>query len=402
MKILILSEFIENYKDVASFEIRYLTALKIAEKGHDVVFISPSNRPLNTTKRSFNGRFKTMTTPGLFPNRLRSGGFSALDALFKTMIVLRHHYDIIQVTNGHRPAQLIPCLIGKYLKKTIIVDECWEWLGKGGFADKRKGIKGKIISLYDEHSELKFKSRFDHIITISNELKNRFKSKENITVLHGGTLNNSLKNYDIVESRKELNIDLNKFIIGMSNVVLSDHEDNSIFFRAFERLFNDFPDISLLLTSPDKYYIDQIKREYSFSDHLIYPGWVEYSTYNKYLSSCNLFVLPFPNTLTNVARWPNKIGDYLCLNRPIVTNPTGDINSFFKQYDIGFLCDDTPNGFYEILKTILNSNKDIELISYSKDSLYIANDILSFDKRVDKLLEVFENLKSAKKRHFRD
>jgi len=230
MKILILSEFIENYKDVASFEIRYLTALKIAEKGHDVVFISPSNRLLNTTKRTVNKRFKTITTPGLFPNRLRSGGFSALDALFKTMIVLKHHFDIIQVTNGHRPAQLIPCLIGKYLKKTIIVDECWEWLGKGGFADKRKGIKGKIISLYDEYSELKFKRRFDHIITISNELKNRFKSKKNITVLHGGTLNTSLKDYEIVEVREGLNIDLSKFIIGMSNVLPSDHEDNTIFF----------------------------------------------------------------------------------------------------------------------------------------------------------------------------
>jgi glycosyltransferase involved in cell wall biosynthesis len=388
MKILILSEFIENYKDVASFEIRYLTALKIAERGHDVVFMSPSNRNLNATKRIINKRFKTITTPGIFPDRLRTGGFSTLDAFFKTMIVLKNHFDVIQVTTGHRPAQLIPCMVGKYLQKSIIVDECWEWFGKGGFADKRKGIKGKIISLYDKYSELKFKRIFDHIITISTTLRNRFENKQNITVLHGGTLNNSLKDYEIVEARKELNIDLRKFIIGMSNVLPSDHEDNTIFFKAFERLCHDNPNISLLITSSDKYYINQLKTEYSFLDNLIYPGWVEFNVYNKYLSSCNLFVLPFSNTPINAARWPNKIGDYLCLNRPVVTNPTGDVKLLFDQYKVGILCDQTSEGFFRVINDILN--KSIKLESYTKDSLYVAHEILSFDKRIDKYLEIFE------------
>ena len=144
MKILVLSDYIENYAEPNSFRIRYLTALRMAEKGHDVVFVSPSNDSVNSISKSFKNRFKIMTTSGFFSNRLRTGGFGILDALCKTRIALQHDFDIIQATNGHRPAQFIPCLIGKYLKKAVIVDECWEWLGKGGYADNRKGVMGKI------------------------------------------------------------------------------------------------------------------------------------------------------------------------------------------------------------------------------------------------------------------
>ena len=42
MKILVLSDYIENYAEPNSFRIRYLSALSMAEKGHDVVFVSPS------------------------------------------------------------------------------------------------------------------------------------------------------------------------------------------------------------------------------------------------------------------------------------------------------------------------------------------------------------------------
>ncbi|MCK5642240.1 MAG: glycosyltransferase family 4 protein [Gammaproteobacteria bacterium] len=393
MKILVLSDYIENYAEPNSFRIRYLSAYKMAEKGHDVVFMSPSNKLMTTTSKIINDRLKTVTTPGLFSNRLRTGGFGILDALYKTRIALQHDFDIIQATNGHRPAQFIPCLIGKYLKKAVIVDECWEWLGKGGYADNRKGVMGKIVSFYDRRFELPFKGFYDQIITISTVLKNRFSKKHNVTVLHGGTENSKLEEYDIYGARKEVNLDSNSFIVGISNVIPADHEDNHIFFKAFERLCQEYSNVFLVATGSDKYYIDEIKRTYFFSDRIIFTGWVAFDVYNKYLSSCNIFVLPYRNNPINAGRWPNKIGDYLCLNRPIITNPTGDIKALFQRYKVGLLCDETPEGFYDTLRKMLN--KEIDLNLYTRDSLYVANEILSFDKRIDKFLDIFEE--TAKK-----
>jgi glycosyltransferase involved in cell wall biosynthesis len=391
MKIIILSDYIENYKEIASFKIRYLTALKMSQKGHEVILISPSFKSLNIIEEIINKNFRTITTPGFFPKQFRVGGFSFLDMFVKAKFILTSDFDVIQATNGHRPAQLIPCLLGKYIKKAVIVDECWEWLGRGGHAKIRKGIVGKIVSFYDIFFELSFKGFYDEIITISNTLKNRFKKNENITVLHGGTENGTLKNYKIAEARKELNLDTNTFIVGMSNVCSSDHDDNVIFFEAFGKIIQRYKNCFLLVTGADKKYIYEIGKMYLFSEKLIFPGWVEFEIYNKYLSCCNIFVLPFRNTLINSARWPNKIGDYLCLNRPVITNPTGDVKHLLEQYKVGFLCDQTPEGFYYLIKNILD--KATELSSYTKDSLYVAHEVLSFDKRIDKYLEVFEKVR---------
>lgn len=388
MKILILSTFIEDFVERASFKIRLLTAKKMAEREHDVTFISPAKDQRINPRITITGNLEKISTPGLFPVKFRVGGFSLLDALYKTVHVLKSSFDVIQVTNGHRPAQLLPCLVGKYLKKAVIVDERWEWLGKGGYADIKKGFVGKIVSLYDRFLDLRVKIFYDYIITISKTLQDRFGNGSNVIVLYGGTENTSLKDYDLKTARKELGLNIDSIILGMSNIGPLDLYNIDIFLRAFEKLSPEFRSLFLLLTGSDKDFVEHIKRRYSFPDRIIFPGWVDFEVYNKYLSACNIFVLPYRNLPMFAAAWPNKLGDYLCLNRPIISNPTGDIKYFFEKYQVGFLCDESPESFYEMIKSILSSYSN--LTSYCKDSLYVANEILSFDKRIDKLLGIFQ------------
>jgi glycosyltransferase involved in cell wall biosynthesis len=47
----------------------------------------------------------------------------------------------------------------------------------------------------------------------------------------------------------------------------------------------------------------------------------------------------------NKGRWPNKMGDYLSLGRPTVSNPVGDIKDLFERHEIGLLADWTPEDF---------------------------------------------------------
>ncbi len=401
MKILILSDYIEGYQDIASFRIRYLTALKISQAGHKVLFMSPaSNQTVFATNRIVNGNFRAITTPGILPIGFRSGGFSLTDCLYKVAVCLRHRFDVIHVTNGHRPAQFAPSFVGKFLRNASIVDECWEWIGKGGFSETRRGLLGKIISRYDAWSELRLKRIFDHIIAITSTLKNRFEKGNSITVLHGGAEIDILKNYTIEEARRSLNLEPDHFIVGMSNVIQSDHEDNRLFFSGFSRLCEENENIYLIATGPDKQYIDDIGNKYSLSDRIIHPGWVNLDTYNKYLSACNIFVLPYRKTNINMGRWPNKIGDYLCLDRPIITNPTGDVEELFQKYKIGLLCDETPDGFNSVIKKIIK--KKLATGQYTEDQSFVANEILSFDKRVSHILDIYENLAELKIRSLKE
>jgi len=66
---------------------------------------------------------------------------------------------------------------------------------------------------------------------------------------------------------------------------------------------------------------------------------------STYLSCADLFILPFPNKIYNVGRWPNKIGEYISLGRPTISNPVGDIKKLFETYNIGLLANWDPDDF---------------------------------------------------------
>jgi len=269
----------------------------------------------------------------------------------------------------------------------VIVAECWEWLGKGGYADNRKGIIGKIMAFYDRLTELRVERIFDHIIAISSVLKKRFRDSGNVTVLRGGAENSELVSLGIDIARRRVRLSADSFIVGMSNVCASDHKDNELFFEAFGKLSREYSGLFIVLTGSDGGYIKEVGRRYGFAEKVIFPGWVEFGIYNAYLSACNVFVLPLPNTPINAGRWPNKIGDYLCLNRPILSNPTGDVEDLFREYRVGILCDHSSAGFYTALKALIEKEN---LEECSKDAPYVANETLAFDKRIESLLAIFK------------
>lgn len=387
MKILMLADYVENYNCPSSFKIRHLTGKKISERGHKVTYAYPSNNSRRTTIVDETDNFRTISTPGLFPRSLRTGGFSVLDIVRKSRLVFSGNFDIIHVTCGHRPAQLIPSLLGKYLKKSVIVDEWWEWYGRGGFAEIRKGVIGKLISCYDVLFELPAKSLYDGVISITSVLKSRLKKNSHVMVLHGGAETGQLNDYDIHSAREALNLSDDLFIIGMSNLGEDDYEDNRLLFDAFCRLEKDYDNIRLFVTGEKKYLLKFIETV-PYRDKIIYKGWLEFDDYNRYLSACNIFVLPFRNIPRNSGRWPNKIGDYLCLNRPVISNPTGDLRDLFENYNIGFICDETEDAFYQLLRRMLC--KEIDLSKHHSDSRSLANDELDFDKRIDSILRFYD------------
>lgn len=389
MKILILSEF---FYGCAAFEIKYLSGKLIAEKGNHVTYVFPSECSLKTKRiKSDVKNLSIIATLGLFPKKFRGGGFSLLDLIIKSKLVIYGNYDIIHTTCGHRPAQLIPALIGKYLKNSIIIDEWWEWFGKGGYSEIRKGPIGKCISLYDIFFELPTKSLFDKVISITHVLKNRLKKNNNVIVLHGGSETDRLIDYELSFARKKINIPENYFIIGMSNLSVDDWDDNKLFFKAFESLSLHFDNIRLFVTGQPE-YITSFLSKYTCKDKVIHRGWLSFKDYNYYLSSCNIFVLPFRNIPRNAGRWPNKISDYFAVNRPIITNSTGDLPYLFAKYNLGFICGETSKSFYDQISILIKNSTGLQK---SLDSRALALQ-LSFNKRIDSIINIYRQAKIQK------
>jgi len=396
MKIAILSISVAGHTKSSPHRIRYNTADRMAEKGHDVTFMVPGKPSLRAKHAIVNTRFTRIYTPGILSAHMRRGGFSFLDMLYKSYFVLRNKFDVIQVVGGHRPANFLPCLLAKYIRRSIIVDECWEWLGRGGFADNPgKGLFSRAKAFYDALFDVKLNNIYDDIIVISTELKNRFNNEPNVTVIHGGAETENLKDYTMKDARNKLGIDPSHFIVGMSNVAPMDHYANQSFFESLPELLKKHDHVRLLVTGPDTDYIQEIVSQQHLKDRIIYPGWLDFNAYNTFLSACNLFVLPYPDNTINKARWPNKISDYFCLNRPVITNPTGDVKKYFEKYRLGILCENKPDAYVKAVEILMRQKNALK---YCSDALFIATNELSFNCRVDKFLRIFTSRMSALQR----
>jgi len=384
MKILILSIFESNRS--AAHRIMLQNASLLCDLGNDVTLVFPQKINLSQEMVCPNVKIKFAPSP-LFP-RFSKGGFGMMDSFYKSWLVLTGRYDIVSLFAAHRPAALLPALMSKFCH-TAIIDEWWEWFGKEGISSLRKGIIGRIIGSYDSLLELPSKRLCDGVIAISNELKKRIPWHKNVIVLHGASEARKLTAYGIAEARRISGLSGGEFIVGMSNVSADDHEDNLPFFLAFQRLASEHQGLRLLMTG-DEAYVSQKVSQYFKKETLLFCGWPEFERYNYLMSSCDLFVLPYPNIPRNAGRWPNKVGDYLSLNRPIVTNPTGDFKHLFQDYKLGWLCNNTAEAYVSLFKRLLVNRSEFNSDCF--DSLKVAYDILSFEHRIKQMNIFFESL----------
>lgn len=90
-------------------------------------------------------------------------------------------------------------------------------------------------------------------------------------------------------------------------------------------------------------------------------GVVSRERISVYLGACDVLMLPFSTRPVNLARWPAKFGDYLAAGRPIVTNPTGEVATFFQRHStIGVLVDAVPDAFARATCELIGNDEALE------------------------------------------
>ena len=209
-------------------------------------------------------------------------------------------------------------------------------------------------------------------------------------MLHGGVDTEGLVAYSKQESRDLLNLSPSDLIIGLCNVCQEDHLDNEPFFRSVNAVAAESPKLKLLVSGQKEYIETEIAAMIP-PERLINIGWQPYEKYNQYLSACDFFALPFPDSPRNAGRWPNKIGDYLWLERPVITNPTGDIKSFMEQNEsLGFCVEATEHGYTSALTAVCEQGVD-SAKGFTGDFLSKAG-LLTVSQRQARILEIYQEL----------
>ena len=392
VRVLILSNYYCDYDD-PWFRIRYMTANALSERcGMDVTLIAPSRDGCYSRRIHDNG-LREIHTPALLPSGLRRGGFSAIDTLFKAWLVLTRGFDIIHTDLSHRPAAMVPAWLGQIFRGAIGVCELWEWFGRGGISDERVGGMQRIIATYDNLFEMPTLRRYRGVIAITRLLKDRFtdpQHRNNSIVLHGGAETEDLSNLGIAEARSALGLDERDVIVGMVSLCKEDEQDNDLFLDAFADIADRHGNLKLLVTGRQEYVANRFLPGFSRPDRVIYPGWVDRITYNKYLSACNFFVLPLRNNRRNAARWPNKIGDYFAVDRPVLTSSVGDLSEIIEQFGLGRICAGSSKEFAAATESWI-AGEQSGAAGTGRQRDYARNE-LAFSVRVERVASFYRAL----------
>jgi glycosyltransferase involved in cell wall biosynthesis len=121
--------------------------------------------------------------------------------------------------------------------------------------------------------------------------------------------------------------------------------DERLLGEAFVEVARSDPSALLLLTAPASAVLDGIVRRAGLAGRTITTGFVPYERLGEVLACGDVMLAPFTNRPANLARYPNKLGDYLAAGRPVVTNPTGEIGRFVESERVGLAAAETPEAF---------------------------------------------------------
>jgi glycosyltransferase involved in cell wall biosynthesis len=123
--------------------------------------------------------------------------------------------------------------------------------------------------------------------------------------------------------------------------------DIDIVMQALSIVAQRYPTIKLIITGKQDKSIIELARAIGVENNLLVTGWLNYDSLPWYLGCADLFLLPFPDKVYNVGRWPNKICDYMSLGRPTITNAVGDIKTLFEEHKIGLISQWNHSDFAE-------------------------------------------------------
>ena len=378
-------------KDGAGFSRSYQIAKELSILGHDIVLITCQNKdflfPYYKEKRD---GVNLVSFPDIVPNEMKRTGFGLLSIFLKVLYVLSNKFDIVQSDAGHRPNSGIPCLLNKYIRKSIYISEWWDNFGKEGQYKTRPLFQKITIGIYDLLFEI-FEKRFaDGIICLSHYTKKRALAarlkKDKIIIVNGGCDVRNIKYYPDTMKKEKFKIPKDSLTFGFIGINKIEKEDLLDFFCAFSQL----TELKINILTTGIYLNTDFKEQYNLNKRIYEFGWLDYRNFAEVISCVDVFLLIQEENKQNLSRWPNKLGDYWATGRPVLTNLWGE-NTYYKDIDYLFLY---------VKKDVNEINKMIVKLYNNRNSIHLNNNkirlfgenMLSWEQQTIKIENFYYNI----------
>jgi phosphatidylinositol alpha-1,6-mannosyltransferase len=129
--------------------------------------------------------------------------------------------------------------------------------------------------------------------------------------------------------------------------------DLALAVRAFAVARRRVPDARLLLVGPRNREAEGVIEALGLSGVVHATGTLPFARVPVAMGAADVLLLPYSNTLTNRARGPIKLGDYLSAGRAVLANPVGDLVEVFEADEVGAMAPDDEEGYGTALAGLL-------------------------------------------------
>lgn len=273
-----------------------------------------------------------------------------LASMHNILSILIQKYDIIHAFAVARFPTGIPALFSKLCGRKLIVD--WDdWWTKGGF------YKLKISDLVHGLLEDGIPRLADAVTVVSDALMKRCFSigipRHKIFKVVNGANTDIVKPIPRETARSKLGLPKNNnYLLHMG---FSIPEEMKTVLKALRLVVREIPNTKLIFIgkSPDPMLRRFIKNA-RLDNIIIDVGRIPYEALPIYLGASDILLLPMDEKITEIARFPIRLGDYLAAGRPILASDVGEAGRIVRDCGFTLRMGDVLGWSEKILNLLIN------------------------------------------------
>jgi glycosyltransferase involved in cell wall biosynthesis len=328
MKILFLNH---NQEGLGTYWRCLFFGKHLSKRGHQIKMICASGKrfDLLIRKKKINKNFILITLPRICYHTYFTG-----QVIFRLpltcFLVLVLDYDLLYAFTVAQVQIALPALLGKFLRrKRLIID--WDDLWGGGFAKVHGGLVELVLTFF-ERKTLRFADKITYVSElIGGEIKKLGLLNRAEKFPNGANID-QIKPVEKNKAKEKLSLKKGeKYIISVGNTYT---ESLGLFIRAFNLACQKVKNLTLLLVGSaqvPKNLLPLLKKRG------VITGPKPYSEIPYWLGAADVLALPMEDNPIERARFPIRLGDYLCAQRPIVSNAVGEVKSYLEKHNCGLV-----------------------------------------------------------------
>ena len=294
--------------------------------------------------------------PDVLPARVRHGGLSPLDVVLRTAAAGSSSCDLVHGFD-HRPAVSIPALFTRGRRRVLYVADWADLWGRGGIADERAGGFGAVLGEFDHYWERRVHRRPDAATVATRDLAERAAAlgvpRARIRRIGVGASSDVIRPLERAAMRQRYGLSWDAPIVVHAGFA---PYDARLLGETLVASSRRNPRLRFVLTGAPLRDVTAAAAAAGISDRVHHFGIVPDERLGEVLACGDVMLLPFTSRSINIARFPNRLGDYLAAGRAVVGNRTGDLGELIETEGVGVLADEDPESLAGAIERLLTDD----------------------------------------------